>query len=87
MTTLEIPLGILFVIVPAWIAHRLIRTPLQAAIPLAIVIGKNMITDPASHARMLYLAWFVVLASIMVTRPARPPSDPPPESSFRPPSP
>lgn len=86
MTTLEITLGILFVVVPARIAHRLIRTPLQAAIPLAIVIGKIMLTDPASHARMLYLAWFVVLASIMVTRPTRQSSVPPPKSSCHPPS-
>ena len=73
MTTLEIVLGILFVIGPGWIAHRLLRTPKQAIIPLAIVIGKIIFTDPASHARMLYLAWLVVLASIAVTRPAPPP--------------
>ena len=71
MTTLEILLGVLFVIGPGWLAHRLIRSPQQAAIPLAIVLGKILLTEPSSHARMLYLAWFVVLASIAVTRPIR----------------
>ena len=85
-TPIEILLGILFVVGPAWLAHRLIRTPRQAAVPLAIVIAKIMLTDPSSHARMLYLAWLVILASILVTRPTRPPSGPPPESSFHPPS-
>lgn len=84
VSNLEIPLGILFVVGPGWLAHRLIRTPRQAAIPLAIVITKIMLTDPSSQARMLYLAWFVVLACIIATRP---PSGPPPESSFHPPSP
>ena len=80
MTTLEIVLGILFVIGPGWLAHRLLRTPQQAIFPLLIVIGKIIFTDPASHARMLYLAWLVVLAAILVTR-TRPAA--PPDSSFR----
>jgi len=78
VTAPEIVLGILFVICPGWMAHRFIRTPQQAIIPLVIVVGKIIYTDPASHARMLYLAWLVVLAAILVTRPA-----PPPDSSFR----